>query len=591
MAEIYKAKTADPAGIQRLVVIKRILPHISSQPEFVDMLIDEAKIAVHFNHGNIAQIYDLGKVGDDYFIVMEYVDGKNLAEIVREMRTRGKAIPLEIIVYAILEMCRGLDYVHRKTNERGEPLGVIHRDVSPQNIILSYSGTVKVLDFGVAKAAVKVGHTESGVLKGKFAYMSPEQVNGERIDRRSDIFSAGILLWELLTQQRLFKRGSNPETIRAVSKAGFTKPSRIRKEVPKELDKIVAKALRKWRRWRYQYASEMADDLSQFLFSHYPEFRPIQVAQFLYRYFGSEPDEAGLMPELPGLPAAPEPRPVKTAVPPKEDKKISPTEATPVETSSAKRDPALIWQERLRLLAWGAGISVAVLFTIWLFIHFYFSGTFRLEVLPPEAHVRVDGKLLKNAPHYELAHSSRRPLELEVEAAGYQSLRSVIPIARGKIFEKKVVLAKALSPYGDLALISDPPGAKIYLDNQELKMRTPAVITKLGQGKSYKIGLYLEGYRFVEKEVQIRSGEKVEVTVPLPPETGSLEILSSPPGANVIVNSIAIGATPQTVKGIVTGVETVVEVTLPGYETRRQSFKMKPGEKRQLQFELAPLSP
>ncbi len=239
MAEVYKAKTLDPLGIERLVVIKRILPHIASQPEYIEMLVDEAKIAVHFSHGNIAQIYDLGRIGDDYFIVMEFVDGKTLSQVLRAFRDKPTPIPIDIAVYAVLEVCRALDYIHNKADASGAPLGIVHRDISPQNIIISYSGNVKVIDFGVAKSLEKLNQTEAGVLKGKFAYMSPEQARGDFVNHRSDLFSVGILLWELLTQTRLFKRPNNKATVQAVLKYKAPKVTDIRGEVPKSLERIV----------------------------------------------------------------------------------------------------------------------------------------------------------------------------------------------------------------------------------------------------------------------------------------------------------------------------------------------------------------
>jgi serine/threonine protein kinase len=209
MAEIYKGMASDIHGIQRTVVIKKILPHIAANKEFVDMLVSEAKIAVHLSHGNIAQIYDLGRAGTDYFMVMEYVDGRSLSQIHKRRLKLGELIPLEYILFIASEVANGLDYMHKRTDKAGRPLGIVHRDISPQNIIISYSGTVKIIDFGIAKAAFKVDDSESGILKGKFAYMSPEQARGEDIDSRSDIFSLGVILHELTSGRRLFKDKDN----------------------------------------------------------------------------------------------------------------------------------------------------------------------------------------------------------------------------------------------------------------------------------------------------------------------------------------------------------------------------------------------
>ncbi|MDO8462602.1 MAG: serine/threonine-protein kinase, partial [Deltaproteobacteria bacterium] len=267
MAEIFKGKTVDLHGLEKTVVIKRILPHIAANPEFVTMLIDEAKIAVQLSHGNIAQIYDLGKISEDYFIVMEYVPGKSVSQIARKLRSLNQPCPIPIACTIAAEIAAGLDYMHRKKDEEGNPLGIIHRDISPQNIIVSESATIKIIDFGIAKAKTKIVTTDSGVIKGKFAYMSPEHAEGEKLDHRSDIFSLGIILHELLVGQRLFKGKNNAETVRKVKKARVSRPSTDRPEVPPELDAIVLKALARDREKRYQRASSLHEDLTKLLIS------------------------------------------------------------------------------------------------------------------------------------------------------------------------------------------------------------------------------------------------------------------------------------------------------------------------------------
>ncbi|MDO8644869.1 MAG: serine/threonine-protein kinase, partial [bacterium] len=239
MAEIFKGKTIDIHGFEKTVVIKRILPQISANPEFVAMLVDEAKIAVQLSQGNIAQIYDLGKVGDDYFIVMEYVPGRSVSQIARRLRTLGRHCPVPYACYIASEVAAGLHYIHNRTDENGMPLYIIHRDISPQNIIVSDSSTIKIIDFGIAQAKKKVVTTDSGIVKGKFAYMSPEHAEGELLDHRTDIFSLGIILFELLTGQRLFKGKNNRETIRNVRKARIPHPSELRDSIDKRLDDIV----------------------------------------------------------------------------------------------------------------------------------------------------------------------------------------------------------------------------------------------------------------------------------------------------------------------------------------------------------------
>ena len=285
MAEIFKGLTYDFTGLKKFVVIKRILPHIAANKEFIRMLIDEAKIAVTLTHGSIAQTYDLGKVGRDYFIVMEYVDGKTISQIIKRSQSIHEPIPIPIITYILSELCSGLDYIHRRADESGDPLHIVHRDISPQNIIVSYSGSVKIVDFGVAKAAMKASEAELGVLKGKFAYMSPEQTEGTAVDHRSDIFSAGIVLWEMLGLKRLFKKKTNADTVAAVKYQEFIAPSDLRPEVPADLDTIVQKALAKDPNVRYASAQEMSLDLTKFVLKYYPDFKQSHIVAYLEKIF------------------------------------------------------------------------------------------------------------------------------------------------------------------------------------------------------------------------------------------------------------------------------------------------------------------
>ncbi|MBI2340953.1 MAG: serine/threonine protein kinase [Deltaproteobacteria bacterium] len=594
MAHIYKAKTVDPNGIERLVVIKRILPHISSDPEYVEMLIDEAKIAVHFTHGNIAQIYDLGKVGDDYFIVMEYVDGKTLGQIAREMRERKRLIPLEAIAYCMAELCRALDYIHRKRGEDGKPLGVVHRDISPQNIIVSYSGTVKLIDFGVAKAEEKSSHTESGVLKGKFAYMSPEQAGGEGVDRRSDIFSAGILLWELLTQERLFKRKTNMETIKAVRKAKFDPPSKYRKDIPSALEKILDKALERKPSRRYQNASEMADDLLRFLFSYRPDFKPLNIAEFLYRTFGPEADEEGLPPELPELAIKREEKMAQEAEEGEEK-----TEVDRIANLLARFNIRSLLR-RLRLVslrAWfytAGGITGIILLATAGILIFRLTavGTLIVKVAPSDAQLALDGKEVKPPTDpYELRLKSGKAFDLSVTHNGFLPFETVVRLGRRETRHLAINLVKEVPPFGNLFVASTPPGAVIYLDELQWNQKTPAEISELKNGKEYRVGLFLDGHEFREEKVKIRGGETVRLDLSLTPIFGLLEILSSPEGANVIIDGQVVGKTPHKLGRLKADESIAFRVELEGYEPQEGAVVVGAGEKKEAKFELKAVKP
>jgi serine/threonine protein kinase len=225
MAEVFKAKTFGVEGFERLLAVKRILPNIAEDEEFIAMFIDEAKIAVQLQHANIAQIFDLGKVEDSYFIALEYVPGKDLRSIFDRLRGRGEVMTIQQACHIIMQVCEGLDYAHNKRDAQGRELHLVHRDISPQNVLIGYDGEVKLIDFGIAKAAGKASKTQAGILKGKFGYMSPEQVRGLPIDRRSDIFSVGIVLYELLTNERLFVGESDFSTLEKVRNVEIMPPS------------------------------------------------------------------------------------------------------------------------------------------------------------------------------------------------------------------------------------------------------------------------------------------------------------------------------------------------------------------------------
>lgn len=288
MAEVFKAKAFGVEGFERLVAVKRILPSIAEDEDFVTMFVDEAKIAVQLTHANIAQIFDLGKADDSYYIALEYVHGKDLRTIFERARRQSAPIPLLMACHIMSEVCEGLDYAHNKRGPAGEPLNLVHRDVSPQNILISYDGEVKLIDFGIAKAAGKAGVTQAGMLKGKFGYMSPEQVNGVPLDRRSDIFTAGIVLWELLTGERLFVAETDFATLDKVRTADIMPPSTYNENIPTQLDDIVQRALAKEMDDRYQSAMSLHDDLMSFLYRQDERFSRNDLSAYMRSVFSAE---------------------------------------------------------------------------------------------------------------------------------------------------------------------------------------------------------------------------------------------------------------------------------------------------------------
>ncbi len=290
MAEVWKAKMSGPAGFSRTLVVKRILPHLVEDETFVQMFVAEARLSARLNHTNIVQVYELGDVNGEYFLAMEYVRGRDLVSVMRAQILRGPPDP-GLAAYVMREVCRALAYAHSLVGDDGQALRLIHRDVSPSNVMISFDGAVKLLDFGIAKALADSSdnRTQTGTLKGKFGYMAPEQVEGRAIDHRADLFSAGVVLHEALTGRRLFKGSSDMQTIAMVRDAMIDQPSSLNPAVIPELDRVVLKALAKDPNDRYANCDDMAMDLDSVL--HELKWGPERARTCLKDLFPDEPSQ------------------------------------------------------------------------------------------------------------------------------------------------------------------------------------------------------------------------------------------------------------------------------------------------------------
>ena len=267
MAEVFKAKAHGVEGFEKILVIKRILPELGKNPRFVEMFIAEAKIAVTLSHANIVQVFDLGRADDSYFIAMEYVAGRDLSSVLRRGRQRRKPLSQELAVFVVSEIAKGLDYAHRRRDQNMRPLGIVHRDVSPQNVLLSLEGEVKLTDFGIAKARTIASDGDPGELRGKYAYMPPEQANAGQVDPRSDLYALGVVLYEALSGQNPFDHESAYETLRRVRDPHPTPLRHVNPDVPEELAAIVDRAMRANPDERHANAGRLYEELVQFLYS------------------------------------------------------------------------------------------------------------------------------------------------------------------------------------------------------------------------------------------------------------------------------------------------------------------------------------
>jgi eukaryotic-like serine/threonine-protein kinase len=268
MAEVFRAESEGLQGFRKQVAIKRVLPHLSSKKKFISMFLDEARLSAQLSHSNCVQVFDIG-VGDNaFFIVMEFVDGANLKAIIEHLKKHSRDFPVEGAVYISLEICKGLAYAHELTDSNGVPLHIVHRDMSPPNVLITKHGEVKIVDFGLAKANSQLERSEPGIIKGKFSYLSPEAAMAQEVDARTDVFAVGIILWELLAGQRLFLGETDFQTVKKVQSSAIPSIVQINPRVPPDLERIINRALAREPAQRYQTARSLGMDLSKFLFKH-----------------------------------------------------------------------------------------------------------------------------------------------------------------------------------------------------------------------------------------------------------------------------------------------------------------------------------
>ncbi len=296
MAEIYLGKVIGEDGFQRLCAIKRILPHFAQDQEFIQMFRDEAHICKRLQHANIVKVEGFEEVEGSYAIIMEFVDGADLRSLLHSVEQSKQKLSVPFSCYIIAEAARGLHYAHTKVDEITQlPLGIVHRDISPQNILVSYDGEVKVTDFGIADAESKITETRPGIVKGKYSYMSPEQISAKEVDARTDVFALSIVLWEMLGMKRLFQGESEVDTIQRVKNCVITQELReLNPEVDQDLDEIIKKGLAKDPKKRYKSAADFEKDLRRYMSRKFPDFTSEELGSFLKKLMEVKRNESAL---------------------------------------------------------------------------------------------------------------------------------------------------------------------------------------------------------------------------------------------------------------------------------------------------------
>ncbi|MAQ18128.1 MAG: hypothetical protein CMN30_25445 [Sandaracinus sp.] len=491
MAEIYLARepeTVRGAG-HRTLVIKRVLPHVADDPAFVDMFFNEARLAMRLRHPAIVHIYEFGEEAGSYYLAMEWVDGVALGKIIRRAR-KENGIPPAIAVKLAATVAEALDYAHRARGDDGEPLGIVHRDVSPQNIMVSYEGAVKLLDFGIAKADDE-SLTQDGQVKGKFAYMSPQQCMGERIDGRADVFALGVCLYEALTGRPLYHRKTQYETMRAVMEDPVPSVRALRPDVPESLDAVVGKALAKDPDDRYATAGEMQIALERWLMEQGEVVPQARMADFLDDLFGEEVGRGPMVDSKPfgaSFADIPVPKDVLAAAQAARQSSLPPPVTGPTSSGAGAMviDTAAFTDDTVPPPARSRMPLVAAL-VVGLILLLGIGGfaVWKMQGEPPQ-------QMAQGAPG-AVANATPPPV-------GSPAVSPAAPTE---------VLA-APTERGSLVVRSEPAGAEVTLDGERLPGTTPLMAGDLAAG-TYTVAVTLAGRQPHEEEITIAAGEETSV--------------------------------------------------------------------------------
>jgi tRNA A-37 threonylcarbamoyl transferase component Bud32 len=533
MAEVFLARTAGIGGFERLLCVKRVLDEHVNDTQLIDHLVEEAKLVSRISHPNVAQVFDLGKVGEQFYIAMEWIDGVDALKVLDACEEREIHVPIAAAAYVVQEIARGLHAAHTTTDEHGRALGIVHRDVTPTNVLLSFEGQVKLIDFGVAKNLLRSRQTAVGVVKGKYNYLAPEQARGETVDARADVFAAGILLYELLAGEPLYPGTKAAEVVAKARGAKVPALKKTRPDVPPELEAILRRALEKDRDKRTQSAAILADELERFLTTSAPDFGATQLAALLAHLFPQraeallEGDPMEVSEFLAHKEVSLVTAPGVHVVGPEDELDLAPTRvASPAEIASRRARRA-------------AGLALTP-----------------VPPLPPRA-PRSGGRMR---------------LGIALGAVGVLAL-----VGAG------VALASWLrAPV--LHVESSPPGAFVAIDGLGTGRATPTDV-ELEAGR-HQLALTLEGYE--DHEAPLDVAGDVTLSVALRPSRPSLEIVSDPPGAMVSRDGTILGTTPYRIEDLAEGQSLELELTAAGFLPLRYLHRVRGRGREQISLRLDP---
>jgi tRNA A-37 threonylcarbamoyl transferase component Bud32 len=535
MGEVFLAQqTGGVAGTERLAILKSLLPELAAQDGFIDQFLDEARVAAKLNHPNIVQMFEAGLWNGVYFIAMEYIRGENLSRIAKTARSRGVKIPLHVLVRIVRDALLGLGHAHTAHDEMtGAPLGVVHRDVSPQNIMVRMDGVTKVVDFGIAKAGNKSSRTATGVLKGKLQYMAPEQVQGEAVDARTDQFAMGVVLWELVTDARLFEGDNEIQLLKAVLVQPIPKPSLYAPGLPHDLEATILRMLSRDPAGRFASCEDAADALTAWLNTGSRRVTEAEVAGWIKEIVGEAVDETtrNLAPTgdnfvlgLHGANAG-----VVRSIPP----------------STPGTQPTFVRQLEHRRRA-----TVAVA-----------AGTIAAVAL-----VGIVGAVALSLREPTAAADTTEPA-----AAAATAARSVTPAA-----PTVVAQAPAIADDGVSVELTAPVGARVLVDDREQPGRLPTTLRGLTPGPH---------------KIVVVTDDGTKIDVPYAPPAPRLVVTTTPPAAAVTIDGAPLGLTPLSTDRVPPGNHELV-LRLDGHKLVKERVgDLQAGEARSLSWTLEKLTP
>ena len=528
MAELFLALQRSVAGFEKLIVVKRVLPHLAKDESFIEMLLTEARIAATLNHPNVAHIYDVGRADGRFYIAMEHVHGEDLRSLVRQMKKKGvTAFPLEHALAIVLGCCAGLAYAHAKRDLDGEPMGIVHRDVSPQNILVTFTGDVKLVDFGIAKAGFgTMEDTGSGQLKGKVPYMSPEQAQGLHLDNRSDIFSLGIMLFELCTGRRLFRGKNEMETLRKIVEDEYPKPRDLNPHLSPRLEEIILRSLEKDAGRRYQSAHDMQADLEDFIRSEQLKVSALSLGAWMQELFSERLEAQKKMLQ--------EGRQLAEVI----AEQIAEEEregslGTYVRPKKASKAPWILLV--LVVLAASGGAA-------WFFtrpppeaIVETGPGVIVLSSTPDGAAITIDGDRRSERTPATLAELPVGTYNVRLTREDYVTWEQRVELTEdAPRIELSAELVRVSA--ANLAVVNVrtvPAGASVLFDGRDTELRTPATIPEIQPGVDHTLSLSLDGYVTRSETVNLQAGQTTDLSfdlerTPLSPGESILRIVTDP---------------------------------------------------------------